>query len=789
MNTISEEKIAAIRREKQGLGVLYGLLAGIGFAVTAWGLDATQLAQANAYLPWGKFVAGLIGCLILGGLAGWLTTHLDSSLWAVLIWFLVGSAIAVGTAWLTYQGFVHLFDWFYPALAGKLSYTLNPAIQIRTGIAALVSGLVGIAVGLSQINQVDSALAGIYPLQRLVSLSVGVIIFGIAGLITNGLVQANLREPVIQLNNALVYAQEHRGETIEIHEARQHGQTAVRTLGELQFQPYRLVVSSFDEYLSMIWVMIDFRELQTRCAVLEQNLTYCEAQPGVTKSSVSRQTQSRPTITNSGAPTAIQTKNPSSPTATPNNPANPGDKPALLPDQVSDLHTVLNRYQLQVTLEPEQHRFQGRLHLDYTNSENTPLDKLFFRLLPNGQRSYGDGSLIVDWVKVDDQDTPSTLSLEDTILEVPLGKTLIPGESVRVTMDFQGQVPLNFGGGEQAAGYGIYNYSEEVLTLASWYPILAVYDAQGWHLNPVSYIGDSVFSDMAIYQVEIELPEDNILISTGVTQSVTPTGDFQRYIVESGPVRDFFMILSPRFAKVQAQVAGTLVSSYYLPDHAAGGQRALDVAIQSLEVFNTKFGPYPYTELDVVDAPMQNASGVEYPGIILVGDSLYPEYDQTGFLVTTAHEVAHQWWYNLVGNDVFAEPWLDEALASYASGLYLEATQGKPALEGLMSYYQERYQRSLDRSGDHPISSSLAYFENNSGPNAYGGIVYAKGALFLDAVRREIGDKAFFTALQRYFQEYRYRIASGADLLNAFETAVDRPLDDLYQTWGATSQR
>ena len=76
MKTISDEKIAAIRREKQRLGILYGILAGAGYAITAWGLDAYQLAQANAYLPWGRFALGLAVSLALGGLAGWLASRL-----------------------------------------------------------------------------------------------------------------------------------------------------------------------------------------------------------------------------------------------------------------------------------------------------------------------------------------------------------------------------------------------------------------------------------------------------------------------------------------------------------------------------------------------------------------------------------------------------------------------------------------------------------------------------------------------------------------------------------------
>ena len=789
MKTISDEKIAAIRRDKQKLGILYGLLAGTGYALTAWGLDAYQLAQAQAYLPWGRFAFGLAACLVLGGFAGWLSSRLDNGLIAALIWSLVGCALAIGMGWLAFQGNPTLLNWFYPDLTSQVEFTSNPAIQIRTGIAALVSALLGGAVGLFQLNLIDSALLGTYPIQRALSLWLGIIPFMGAGLIAgNGLIHTNLRDPIVQVHSALQYAQEHRGQEIDVYSAREHGQTAVRALGDLQYQPYHLAISSYDEYLSLVWVMVDFGEIQTRCSVLEKKLNYCEKPAEITATTIppepTQGAPTAPTLPALGAPTARPATD-NSPIS--DNSVTAGNQPVFLTDQASNLPEILNRYLLNVTIEPDQYRFQGTLQLEYTNTENSTLEQLYFRLLPNGQRSYGNGSLNVSEVKVDGVLQPTSLSVDDSVLEVETGKSVAPGEQVQVEMSFRGQVPQDFGGSQPVNGYGIYNYSDGVMALANWYPILAVYDGQGWNLDPVSFIGDSVYSDMAAYQVEIDLPEDQILVSTGAVQQEMAGDARKQYVVESGPVRDFFIILSPKFQSLSERVEETLVNSYYLPGNRAGGLRALGVAVDAFETFNRHFGPYPYTELDVVDAPMQNASGVEYPGIVLIGDALYGEYEGTAFAITTAHEVAHQWWYNLVGNDVIEEPWLDEALATYASGVYLESVRGKTALAGLMDYYQERYQRTLDSSGDHPISQGLAYFET-SDPRAYGGIVYAKGALFLDALRKEIGDAAFFGALQRYFQDYRYQIATGGDLLEAFETSAGASLDSFFQTWGVTPQ-
>jgi hypothetical protein len=65
------------------------------------------------------------------------------------------------------------------------------------------------------------------------------------------------------------------------------------------------------------------------------------------------------------------------------------------------------------------------------------------------------------------------------VLQVSLPAQLQPGESVELNLSFTGLVPVDFGGSEDPVGYGIFNYSEQVLALSAWYPILAVYDQSG----------------------------------------------------------------------------------------------------------------------------------------------------------------------------------------------------------------------------------------------------------------------------------------------------------------------
>ena len=458
---------------------------------------------------------------------------------------------------------------------------------------------------------------------------------------------------------------------------------------------------------------------------------------------------------------------------------------ALLPGAQTVLASLpdLPHYTIDVRIDTTAHAYAGHALVELANTESQSLDSLFFRLLPNGGQGYGNGALKVSQTRENGSLAETNLSVDDTVLQGNLSQDLLPGERIKVDFDFQGKVPVDFGGEQTPWAYGIYNISQGVLALSGWYPILAVYDDEGWHLDPVSPLGDSVFSETALYTVDITLPDDQVLAATGVEVGRQPSGDQTKYQLVSGPVRDFFIAASPYFQVVSQTVEGTHVNAYFLPGYDSAAAVGLSAAARSLDIYNRRFGSYPFTELDVVQAPLQNALGVEYPGIVLIGASLYDEADDPSFTVTVAHEVAHQWWYNLVGNDVFAEPWLDEGLATYSSSVYEQDELGEGAYKGLVSYWQGRYDTLVKQGKDDVVIQDLSHFEGLGDPQVYSGVVYTKAALFFEAVRRKIGDKAFFAALQAYYKEYQFRVATRDGLLADFNDASGKQLDAMYQEW------
>ncbi len=448
---------------------------------------------------------------------------------------------------------------------------------------------------------------------------------------------------------------------------------------------------------------------------------------------------------------------------------------ALLSDAWEDVEKLpeIPQYDIQLEVDFKNAAFKGTAQIDYTNLEEVGLDSLYYRLFPNSGKSYGSGSLEVYSVEVNGQEVQTVLSLDDSVLEVKLSGTLIAGEDIQITISFNGKVPRDFAGD----GYGIYNMSNNVLTLAGWFPILAVYDDEGWNLDPARSIGDSVYSDIAYYSVELTAPDNLKAAATGSLVDSRACGDSQIcHSFVSGPVRDFVLVLARDFEVISKKLQGTKINAYYLPDHRDAAQNTMNIAINALKTFNNKFGPYPYTELDIVDVPMNGSIGVEFPGIILNSSIIY------GDTVFTAHEIAHQWWYNVVGNDVIDDPWLDEALTTYSSIIYFEYNSTEEEYQGIFNYFKREHQNNIKAGGDDLVTYGLDHFEE-LGAKHYSLIVYIKGALFFHSLREKIGDDAFFEALQDYYQLKKYQIASPEDLLDAFERSSGEQLDDLYQEW------
>ncbi len=408
----------------------------------------------------------------------------------------------------------------------------------------------------------------------------------------------------------------------------------------------------------------------------------------------------------------------------------------------------------------------------YTNKTGAPLDAIYFRLFPN-KPSYGS-ELAFRTVTVAGREAALDYQSERTAVGVSLAEPLPAGGPVQVEMEYDVTVPVT-----NARGYGTFNYEDGILLLSNFYPMVAVYDPGGWNLALGPDYGDPVYAETSLYSVEFTAPQGMSVVASGSTGSKRDNDDgTTTWSLLSGPMRDMMLVVSDRFETSSYAVGYVRVNSYYLPEHRASGELALGYARECLRAFQQSFGPYPFAEFDVVEAPIA-AGGMEYPGLIMLA---IRHYETSGEYLEflTAHEVAHQWWYSLVGNDQVLVPWLDESLANFSIVYYYEHVYGADrASLAFQNYVAANYYRARDEGRDDVVNQPVEAFE----PGQYGAIVYGKGAVFFHELRFKLGDDLFLEVLRAYLEDRQYKLATPDDFLRVAETVTGEELDDFYAQW------
>jgi len=475
-----------------------------------------------------------------------------------------------------------------------------------------------------------------------------------------------------------------------------------------------------------------------------------------------------PTLTPPAAPTAQVA---STPTAAPPPAFDPAlYRPAMRPEFAADVSGLSNapRYFITLAVDLDALQAAGREQVRYTNTDAAPLSEIYFRLFPSAP-GFG-GAMTVTRVMVGGQPAAIQLDQRGTALKLPV--TLAPGASADVTLDFTVSIPR-----DPTAGYAMFGSINGVTTLPDFYPVIPARDETGWHIEVAPEYGDETFTPTALYDVSITAPASQIVVTSGTCQQ--PGAGEWRCV--SGPMRDFMIAMSADYRVVTQTVDGVTLRSFYTPSQETGGQRALQVASDALRVYSRHFGAYPFAELDVIETGTR-AGGIEYPGLVVIASSLY---EQTGegsyFDFVVAHEVAHQWWYSLVGNDQVNHPWLDESLTNYSTVLYYEDIHGKTVADQVIQQvFEDAYQKLVRERRDQKVDQPVSAFTRDD----YSAVVYRKGPLFFQALRQAMGDEKFNAFLKAYLRQNRYGIATSERMLIAAESVADRAtVRSLFDKW------
>lgn len=404
-----------------------------------------------------------------------------------------------------------------------------------------------------------------------------------------------------------------------------------------------------------------------------------------------------------------------------------------------------------------------------------PGPEIVFRLYPN-LANY-NGHMEVTSALVNGVPATITSLADGTAIKLALPPAALP---ITLHLTFTTQLPGQRGRDER--DYTLFGWDSSTLSLPGFYPTLAVRQGDKWILDTPPKHGDVLFTEMALYQLDLTLPRDLVVVASGVTLNVQDMSGGQRtWRIAGGPLRDMSVIAGP-FQAVSESAAGATVTSYYLPGHQTGGAAALFHATAALRLYSDLYGPYPYTELDVIEAPL-NVRGMEYSGLTLIGEDLYrggasPLRAELTFLV--AHEVAHQWWYSLVCNNPYQSPWLDEGLTEYSAFEYYQSVFGPAEAERLLT---GRWLIPFEVASSGGIEGRVDRPAAEFDPPSYELLVYTKAALFFHALRQQLGEEIYRQVLQTYYAENRYRIVTPQTFLVTAQRVSGQNLNPLAEEW------
>jgi len=256
---------------KQEIGL--GVLCGCAFALLAWGVDGYLLAKAHAALPWLKLAFGLPLCAATGGLAGWLTIKIPNLFLRFVIWLSVAVFFSYLTSLISFTILPFFLRYAFPQLSEQVIYQAPQAINARRFVTLIMSAVLLSIGGLIFESVSDSIRHSRGILGAVFSAISLLLFFAGAGYIADSNFNVDLRTPIIILHEKIEYIA-----TTDIVKLDESEKRALRRFTKLDvnFQgPYRLMILTFDPYISQIMVGADFDGILAECAVLSGHASSC----------------------------------------------------------------------------------------------------------------------------------------------------------------------------------------------------------------------------------------------------------------------------------------------------------------------------------------------------------------------------------------------------------------------------------------------------------------------------------------------------------------------------------
>lgn len=471
-------------------------------------------------------------------------------------------------------------------------------------------------------------------------------------------------------------------------------------------------------------------------------------------------------------------------------------------------------YFISVKMDVLEHRFSGAQQTTLYNHSPDTLNELHFHLYYNAFQPGSDMDVrsrelpdpdprigtrisqlkpdecgLVDVRSVRQEGLALDYSVSGTLLSVFLKRACLPGDSVRVELNYQTQIPVQIRRAGRNNREGI-DYS-----MAQWYPKLCQYDKRGWHTDP--YIAREFYGIFGNYQVEIEIDSSYCLAHTGTLQNpgngpcnkpvqLNP-GSRLKWVIQAEKVHDFVWVADPGFIMDSYHRSnGCTLEAFYLSDPSlrSSWSQLLPIMDSAFQFIEARYGAYPYPKYAFIQG---GDGGMEYPMATLITG----KRPLNSLVGVATHELLHSWYHGVVATHEGLFPWMDEGFTSYVEAETIDHLRRKGLVPGQLE--DDPHRANLEAFVKHaaigetdPLCTHADHYRTNRG---YGMGAYSKGALCLQQLSYLMGRTTFLQGMLRYYEQWKFRHPEPEDFFRTMEKASGLELDWFNNYFVHTTRR
>jgi hypothetical protein len=481
-------------------------------------------------------------------------------------------------------------------------------------------------------------------------------------------------------------------------------------------------------------------------------------------------------------------------------------------------------YKMDVKMDVKTYLYKGKQELVYTNNSSDTLKKVYYHLFNNAfqpgsemdarlhtikdpdarmvTKTKVDGKEVkesrIQYLKPNEigylnvtnfkQDGIATVTkTEGTILEVTLAQPILPNSKTTLTLDFEGQVPV------QIRRSGRNNSEGVELSMAQWYPKMAEFDFEGWHADP--YIAREFHGVWGDFDVKITIDKDYVLGGSGYLQNPNQIGKGYQdegvtvvyprktktltWHFVAPMVHDFTWAADKKYSHDVVKGPNDVAIHFLYknnPETTEKWKKLQPMMVKVMDSYNKKIGDYPYKQYSFIQG---GDGGMEYAMCTLMLGNGTME----GIYGTATHELGHSWFQHILASNESKHPWMDEGFTTYVEDWVINDLSDNKVENPFKANYDSYYK--LIESGKEQTQATHGdrYDENRP----YSISSYVKGSIFLSQLGYVIGEDNLSKTIKKYYQDFKFKHPTPNDIKRTAERVSGANLDWYLTDWSKTT--